>query len=309
MLRLSVIIPVVRTLPRLEDTLVPVLEYGPDGCEVIVVLDQPYSDPYGLEGEITFIRAGEGLQLARALNLGCRAANGEWIHFLPCGNLVARNWAQNALAHAADRRIGIVVPLTVDARDESRILAAGMGYDSAGQLVHLQQGVSVEGTTLAHRSRVLPHFSGAFFRRDILLSLGGADESLGDGWVLADVTLRFFRAGFASVLEPACVVRGDPALEPVGFDYAAARDAERFFWRWSDRRGSTILRHLALLTGQTLAALPRGQLWPHVAGRLAGWRGSAATALVKNSGPLRSAIRQNVCEHSPAEASYIAKAG
>lgn len=311
MSRLSVIIPVVRTLPRLEDTLVSVLEYRSDDCEVIVVLDEPYPDPYNLEGEITFLQAGVGLGLARAINIGCCAAGSPWIHILVCGNLVARGWSEAAAQHFDNGRVGVVVPLVVEGQD-ARILAAGMGYDQAGRLIHLQRGVAHRNLLLSRRMRVLPHFSGALFRRDQILAIGGADESLGDGWVLADLTLRLFQAGFLSVLEPSCCVKGDPSLEPGSLDYVAARDAERFFWRWSERRSSTLLRHLALLTSQTLAALPRGQMWRHVVGRLAGWRGSRVAQQVGVNGHSRPTFLSG--NHSPpassaSGATYVARAG
>lgn len=309
MSQLSVIIPVVRTLSRLEDTLVSVLEYRPEDCDVVVVLDEPYADPYRLEGEVTFIRAQGGLPLAQAINLGFRASTGQWVHVLPCGNLVVRGWAEAAQKHFAESRLGVIVPVTLSCTEPSKILAAGMGYDRAGRLVHLQRGVSAEGTVLSHRTRVLPHFSGALFRRDSLQAVNGADESLGDGWVLADLTLRLFQCGYSSVLEPECRVRSDPALEPPNYDYLAARDAERFFWRWRDRRGSTLVRHLALLTSQALAALPRGQLWPHVAGRLAGWRKAGGLAHAPLNGHSTSTILSGKTQRPTGESSYVAKAG
>ncbi len=41
----------------LETTLVSVLERRPEGCEVFVVLNVPYHDPYGLQGEIQILQA------------------------------------------------------------------------------------------------------------------------------------------------------------------------------------------------------------------------------------------------------------
>lgn len=309
MSQLSVIIPVIRTLSRLEDTLVSVLEYRPEDCEVIVVLDEPYPDPYGLEGEVRFVRADGGLPLARAINLGLWVSGSPWVHILPCGNLVVRGWAEAAQRHFAENRLGVIVPLTVSCSEPTKILAAGMGYDRAGRLVHLQRGVPAEGTVLSHRTRVLPHFSGALFRGDALQAIGGADESVGDGWVLADLTLRLFQRGYSSILEPGCRVKGDPAQEPPRYDYLAACDAERFFWRWRDRRGSTLVRHLALLTRQALAALPRGQLWPHVAGRLAGWRKAGNLVHPPLNGHSAPTILSGKTRRPSGESSYVAKAG
>ena len=59
--RLSIVIPVLGNLDRLEDTLVSVLANRPADCQVVVVLDQPYADPYDLKDEVQFIELpGQG---------------------------------------------------------------------------------------------------------------------------------------------------------------------------------------------------------------------------------------------------------
>ena len=44
-------------IEALESTLVSVLENRPRDCEVIVVSNRKYDDPYSLAGEVTFIEA------------------------------------------------------------------------------------------------------------------------------------------------------------------------------------------------------------------------------------------------------------
>ena len=60
---LACIIPVVGSTEGLETTLVSVLERRPEACEVFVVLNVPYHDPYHLQGEIQILQAprGQGL--------------------------------------------------------------------------------------------------------------------------------------------------------------------------------------------------------------------------------------------------------
>ena len=53
--RLSCVIPAVGTTQDLETTLVSVLEKRPDDCEIIVVLNESYADPYGLKDEVRFV--------------------------------------------------------------------------------------------------------------------------------------------------------------------------------------------------------------------------------------------------------------
>ena len=68
--RLSIVIPVLRQLDRLEDTLISVLENRPPDCQIVVVLNEPYNDPYALSGEVCFIQAAAGSSFADVLNLG-----------------------------------------------------------------------------------------------------------------------------------------------------------------------------------------------------------------------------------------------
>ena len=74
MARLSIVIPVLRQLDRLEDTLISVLENRPADCQIVVVLNEPYNDPYQLSGEVCFIQAAAGSSFADTLNLGVVAS-------------------------------------------------------------------------------------------------------------------------------------------------------------------------------------------------------------------------------------------
>jgi hypothetical protein len=80
--RLSIIIPVLGNLKRLEDTLVSVLENRPANCQVVVVLNQPYDDPYDLKAEVTFVQAVAGAGLVESVNRGLEAAEAPIVHLL-----------------------------------------------------------------------------------------------------------------------------------------------------------------------------------------------------------------------------------
>ena len=60
MQRLSIIVPLTGDLKPFEDTLVSVLENQPERSEVVVVLNEPYDDPYQLRGEVEFVEAPAG---------------------------------------------------------------------------------------------------------------------------------------------------------------------------------------------------------------------------------------------------------
>ena len=83
--RLSIIIPVLGNLELLEDTLVSVLENRPDSCEIIVVLDEVYEDPYELKDEIRFDRAPPGAGLVAGANLAIGLSRARRSAVLPVG--------------------------------------------------------------------------------------------------------------------------------------------------------------------------------------------------------------------------------
>ena len=80
--RLSIVIPVWGNLHLLEDTLVSVLENRPAHCEIIVVLDGPYDDPYQLTDELSYVLAPSGASLAESANLGIAASEAPVVHLL-----------------------------------------------------------------------------------------------------------------------------------------------------------------------------------------------------------------------------------
>ena len=56
--RLAIVISAIGSIESLEGTLVSVLENRPADCEILVVLNRPYSDPYDLQGEVRFVAIG-----------------------------------------------------------------------------------------------------------------------------------------------------------------------------------------------------------------------------------------------------------
>lgn len=262
----------------MEDTLLSVLENRPEACEVIVVLDEPYDDPYHLEGEVCFLPPGEGRSLAAAVNRGWRVATAPVIQVLTCGSRVGPGWVEAALPHFADRRIACVVPLVVDQRSPDRILAAGTGYDPAGRLVRFQQGVPADSVHLAHRTQVLPHASTAAFRRDVLEAAGGVDPGVGNQWALIDLVLILQRAGLLSILEPNCRVESSALVGAADGYYRLVREEEAFFWRWNAVSGSWrhVLRHVGSVAGDSLVSVVSRQFVPKLSGRLAGMRQPSA---------------------------------
>ena len=68
--RLSIVLPVLGPPVQMEDALVSVLENRPSDCEILVVHNEPYDDPYDLKNEVCFIEAPRDSRWVDAINLG-----------------------------------------------------------------------------------------------------------------------------------------------------------------------------------------------------------------------------------------------
>lgn len=306
MLRLSVLIPVAGRLSYLEDTLLSVLEAQGEGCRVIVVLDEPYADPWGLKEELRFIEAGPGCPVGRAIQLGLAEVETPITFILPSGHEVDPHWAEQAVEVFRDERVGAVVPLVVRHDSPGVVTAAGMGYrQDVGRLVPLQAGVSCENTVFARRTQILPHPAGAFFRTDCLREID-LDPELGEEWILPAAGQGVQLAGYRTLLEPSSRVRSRNFARAADA-FRDARDAEAFFWHWWDGTPSlpAAARHVGQLLGRAVAALPRGEFLAELSGRLKGAgnvsRRSVAHPRHKMHGPHFSASRAS----SPRSAAQV----
>ena len=108
--RLAIVIPAVGPIDVLESSLVSVLEHRPDDCEVIVVFNQPYEDPYGLDGEVRFVQAPVKSGIVDCVNRGIAHSHADLVHVLLAGCEVTEGWTDRALAHFDDPRVGAVAP-------------------------------------------------------------------------------------------------------------------------------------------------------------------------------------------------------
>lgn len=264
MSKLSIVIPALGGPDRLEQGLVSVLQHRPADAQVVVVLREPYADPYDLKDEVLFVQAPPRATPARCLNLGLRAADGDVIHFLDSGAEVADVWADRALVHFDNPLVAVVVPAHVDAEQ-------GLPASAAG---------SADGRVAATRRAVLPVHPGAapllavqlragFYRRAAIDAVGGLSEQLGDQLPLVDLALALKRAGLDVIVEPSSVVALPPA--DVASDGAFRRGlyAERLFWRNvpEHRRLASLFWHPLVALQESLAAGPLWATLPHLLGR------------------------------------------
>ena len=168
----SIIIPHRQDDSRLEATLVSVLENRPDDCEVIVVHDGCYRDPYSLRDEVIFVEEESGSGSVRLLNAGLRAACAPVVNVLLDGVVVAEGWTEGASALLSDPKHTTASVNLVDGKLVStgivpltRVRASGL---MRGEVEQTRSNNLVSGPTLAC----------GFYRRKQLLALDGWNERL-----------------------------------------------------------------------------------------------------------------------------------
>jgi GT2 family glycosyltransferase len=270
--RLSILIPVLGNLNKLEDTLVSVLENRPDDCQVVVVLDEPYDDPYTLTDEVTFVRGSPGSGLAEQLNLGWRTTAAPIVHVLRCGSAVEPDWAEPALAPFRDPRVASVAPLVLERTDPDEVLTAGVDYRAEGETRPLAPHGTPRQATPPRPGLLGPEAWAAFFRKAAIDQVGGFSPEVGDRLAGVDVGLWLKQAGWRTVFQPRSRVYADrTALRRAG-PFREGWETERFFWRWAPQAGwgRSLRGHARLLAAEGLSALVRPWLFARLAGRVVG---------------------------------------
>lgn len=177
--RLSIIIPHRHNDQRLEETILSVLENRPRDCEVIVVHDGSYRDPYDLGDEVVYVQEEQSSSAIELLNAGLMAACSPVVCTLLDGVTVSADWAESALKRFANASVSAV---SVQVKSGRRTVA-GISEAAIRDAASLRAG-RVESTKL---SAAAPTLAAGFYRRKSLLVLDGWNEEIGLG--SADVEL------------------------------------------------------------------------------------------------------------------------
>ena len=249
MTSLSIVIPLQTSAVRMEQTLVSVLEHRPHDCEVLVVLNQHYDDPYALDDEVRFVEARQGADWAESINAGLQHACADVAFVTQAGVEATAGWCQGVLEQFDDPLLASVAPSAVDAEHPHRAIACGVGYRIGGRrwLLRKPRAGLLGPTCLA-----------GFYRRGAVLTCGGFAPRLGEA-ADVDLALRLEYAGYRSLHEPASVVKAQRPPRARGFLHGLR--AERLFLRNAPLEGwfeSLALHPLAIardLLGQSLHPL------------------------------------------------------
>lgn len=235
MSELTVIIPYLAGTPTdyLEETLASILEFRPEGLEILVVNAGRYSDSYSIEEEgVRFLDADEELGEAECVNIGIFAATTPIVQTLLCGVSVEEGWTDAALGRFESEKIGAVIPAVIEQRDKTgEIRRFGWTYRRDGRIDAISApGVFSKGICMA------PTRYGAFFRRQPLVDFGGF-ESFPLDFAGIDAVLLLDGLGFGTVCEPASrlFLDGAAAADPDILELLTFQEA--IFRRWTDWRG------------------------------------------------------------------------
>jgi hypothetical protein len=240
--QLSIVVPAGQNHPLLESGLVSILENRPDDCEVVIVLNSAYDDPYALDGEVEFVKAPEHASLATCLNQGIAASHGELILLLGCGVELTSHGVSAAIEQFDNPQVGAVAPLLLDgAEDDDRVLCTGLEYGVGGVRRLRQAGLAVQAVPAEVCRVMAPSLWGAFYRRAALEQVGMPfDSQLGS---------RFVPTAAQENLQPT---------------FATGRRAEMLFWRYAPTWGwrRALAAHAACWLRDVRTALinPRGVL-------------------------------------------------
>jgi hypothetical protein len=177
--RLSIIVPYDRDEAAFETTLVSVLENRPEFCEVLVVHDGTYTDPFELEDEVRFVIAPHSDRLA-LLRAGVRESLGRIVHILGEGARATEDWSEQPLELFESSDVGSVSPVLRDLSAGGTVVAAGWRDSRHG----LRRAVAAGSRSPSRRQCAAvdgAYLSGSFWRRATLdrlleLPIGHAQE-------------------------------------------------------------------------------------------------------------------------------------
>lgn len=270
--RLSIVIPVLGDSQQLDDTLLSVLENRPTNCEILVVHNEPYHDPYHLSDEVRFVEAECGASMVACVHRGLALCQSPVVHVLACGVEIQPGWADAALRHFSNPEVAAVGVVVFDRDQCQRVFSAGFGYRAEGTAWRLGQRIDLGKVLACQRDFRGPDTLAAFYRKSAVESVGGFSTWVGDALAGTDLALALRRAGFRCTLEPQCVARVNPAAIIAKPAFSRGRNAERLFWRWASSHGwlPSLAGHVALLVGHCVIGLWRPSLLMELAGRVWG---------------------------------------
>ena len=196
--RLSIIIPH-RNDQYLEETILSVLENRPRDCEIIVVHDGSYGDPYRLADEVVYVQEEPKATAVELLNAGLMAARSPVVCTLLDGVMVSGDWSEPAMKRFANAEVAAVAPQL----QVGHSVVSGISGSALRNVAKLRSGrVESQGS-----SAVAPTLAAGFYRRKPLLALGGWNAAVGASTADVELALLMCDLDMNCEYEPQVVVQ------------------------------------------------------------------------------------------------------
>jgi hypothetical protein len=323
--RLSIVVPALSCTQRLEDTLISILSHRPPHSEVLVVLGQPYADPYQLSDEVRFVQAPSA-DWVSSVNAGIEASAAPIVNVITPGVEVGEGWTAAVPRHFRCPEVASVAPRLRMVGQIDRVYATGITYRRGGSRRLTGAGMSAGDPDITRQKPVGPTWLTGFYRKSAVKLIGGFDASVGDELADIDLALRLAYVGFRCVSE----IHSEAVLTQLPADrrapFRGACRAERLFWRAlaaQPAAGSLVL-HAAVILHELARNTVGGGAARGLLGRLVGvldlprcvrhrvelkrQRRQAAIALALDRNDRRRALRIDAPHTEPVKAHRVAPA-
>jgi GT2 family glycosyltransferase len=275
------VIPTYNGLRWLEPCLASIARYTPPGFPLeVIVADDASTDGTAnwiadAHPDVRVVRLERNLGFCGAANAGIWASTGAFIQLLNNDAEVTAGWLEAGLAPFADPRVGSVAPLVLIRADPQRVDSAGDRYAAFGWPSKRGHGQSAAVWRNHPPDQVFgASGSSAFYRAEVLRSIGGFDPSFGSYYEDVDLAFRLRWAGYDCRFAPECRILHEVSAS---YDHARpelqrrmARNAEILFW--SNLPAFWLLAaaapHLGFVIAQACARLIQGRHRPFLLGKL-----------------------------------------
>jgi len=235
--RLSIVIACFEQTELLEETLVAVLQHRPDSCEIVVVHDGRYEDPYDLTDEVQFVQVPRGSGWTSAFETGLSVSSGEIVHLLGSGVIPEAGWTDSALMAFGNPEVGSVIPVVLDGDGERlRCVGVGLGPLLGRQLIG--SGKELDDKRLLRYRPLAANLAASFFRAEAIEEVGGLSSEFGDDWADLDLGRRLDAAGYEVTVDPRSRLRCASIDQPRATRFIdRGRQHQRLIQQWPEISG------------------------------------------------------------------------
>lgn len=279
MVRFSLIIPLSSTgtdehIARFDETLASVLRNRGESCQIIVVHDGSYDDPYDLAREVDYVDVTGSRGLIDAFNAGVDVARGQWVGLLRPGIQLDENWDELIADAFDDANVGCVSPAIVSTERPGRLVAAGVAINRRLNRTLSAAGKRITPRTVRKARPLGPTCWAAFYRRNLLVALGECDRDLDAHYLDVDLALSLKNLGFECTFCGDCEVILDDDEEIIHEScWAHGRSAQRASVRHAGLEGAVSESgFVSSLLTELLTSPWRPANLKHILGRLSSRR-------------------------------------